>query len=114
MSLVARCPDVACASAVTNSAACSSGLKFLVPVQCETPAFRGLLVPAVQVVLRPLAPCHCLGAHAASLNKLMAERGDLDLTGAKQNTGVWLVKVRREPRGALPKVLGPSFPGHCC
>lgn len=23
----------------------------------------------------------------------MAERGDLDLTGAKQNTGVWLVKV---------------------
>lgn len=24
----------------------------------------------------------------------MAERGELDLTGAKQNTGVWLVKVR--------------------
>lgn len=23
----------------------------------------------------------------------MAERGELDLTGAKQNTGVWLVKV---------------------
>jgi hypothetical protein len=25
----------------------------------------------------------------------MAERGELDLTGAKQNTGVWLVKVTR-------------------
>lgn len=44
----------------------------------------------------------------------MAERGELDLTGAKQNTGVWLVKVRREPHGALPKVLGLSFPGHRC
>lgn len=39
----------------------------------------------------------------------MAERGELDLTGAKQNTGVWLVKVSREPRGALPP-LPPSLP----
>lgn len=34
----------------------------------------------------------------------MAERGDLDLTGAKQNTGVWLVKVlsARLPLALLP------------
>lgn len=39
----------------------------------------------------------------------MAERGELDLTGAKQNTGVWLVKVSRETRGALPPRLFPVF-----
>uniref|UniRef100_G1SJX2 General transcription factor IIF subunit 2 n=2 Tax=Oryctolagus cuniculus TaxID=9986 RepID=G1SJX2_RABIT len=46
-----------------------------------------------------LAPQHassrglCSGSHASTRNGLMAERGELDLTGAKQNTGVWLVKV---------------------
>lgn len=27
----------------------------------------------------------------------MSEKGEVDLTGAKQNTGVWLVKVRIWP-----------------
>ena len=53
--------------------------------------------------------------HASSRDKLMAERGELDLTGAKQNTGVWRVKVSetRAPRGASESsgsvVLGPPL-----
>lgn len=34
----------------------------------------------------------------------MAERGELDLTGAKQNTGVWLVKVS-SPAGRFRPLL---------
>ncbi|KAK2494139.1 hypothetical protein MC885_019716 [Smutsia gigantea] len=33
------------------------------------------------------------GPHVFAGDRPMAERGELDLTGAKQNTGVWLVKV---------------------
>ena len=35
-----------------------------------------------------------LGPQVSAGDRPMAERGELDLTGAKQNTGVWLVKVR--------------------
>lgn len=31
------------------------------------------------------------------LGPAMSEKGELDLTGAKQNTGMWLVKVRKPP-----------------
>ncbi|XP_014404101.1 PREDICTED: general transcription factor IIF subunit 2-like [Myotis brandtii] len=42
---------------------------------------------------QPPAPEPCFGSHSSSGNRPMAERGELDLTGAKQNTRVWLVKV---------------------
>lgn len=51
-------------------------------------------------LLRSLAPQPrssrglCSDPRAATGDRSMAERGELDLTGAKQNTGVWLVKVR--------------------
>ncbi|ELK35197.1 General transcription factor IIF subunit 2 [Myotis davidii] len=61
---------------------------------------RRRLLSAVRFVVRtlapstqPLAPEPCCGSHSSSGNTPMAERGELDLTGAKQNTGVWLVKV---------------------
>ncbi|EPY87262.1 hypothetical protein CB1_000258003 [Camelus ferus] len=55
--------------------------------------------PQQRAVLTSLAPqspssrSSCSGPHASASDGPMAERGELDLTGAKQNTGVWLVKV---------------------
>lgn len=45
----------------------------------------------------------------------MSEKGELDLTGAKQNTGMWLVKVRSRRRNlrpgpARPVATGPTSP----
>lgn len=45
----------------------------------------------------------------------MSEKGELDLTGAKQNTGMWLVKVRSHRRApgagpARPVAAGPALP----
>ena len=58
--------------------------------------------PAARVrrVLRSLVPqspapgAAALNPQVSAGDRPMAERGELDLTGAKQNTGVWLVKVR--------------------
>lgn len=41
----------------------------------------------------PSSRGRCSGLYASAGDRPMAERGELDLTGAKQNTGVWLVKV---------------------
>ncbi|KFO27869.1 Short-chain dehydrogenase/reductase family 42E member 1 [Fukomys damarensis] len=52
---------------------------------------------SLKICLSPRLALYCLGRysvlHVSTGDRPMAERGELDLTGAKQNTGVWLVKV---------------------
>ena len=62
------------------------------PLLHSQPLVAAYQVPQSFVPQDPRLPGCCSGLFTSTVNRLMAKLEELDLTGAKQNTRVWLIK----------------------